>query len=49
MQVDRASWQISDKLNLTDNIRYHPQTPRSPELNPVEHLWSANERELFLQ
>ena len=41
MQVDRASWQISDKLNLRDNIRLISQTPRSPELNPVEHLWQA--------
>jgi hypothetical protein len=38
MQVDQASWHISDKLNIPDNIRLIPQTPRSPELNPVEHL-----------
>ena len=49
MQVDQASWHISDKLNIPENIRLIPQTSRSPELNPVEHLWEANERELFLQ
>ena len=47
MQVDRASWHISDKLNLPDNIRLIPQTPRSPELNPVEHLWEAIRENYF--
>ncbi len=44
---DRAAWHISDKLNIPDNIRLIPQTPRSPELNPVEHLWEAIRENYF--
>jgi transposase len=47
MQVDQASWHISDQLNIPDNIRLVPQTPRSPELNPVEHLWEAIRENYF--
>ena len=47
MQVDQASWHISDKLNIPENIRLIPQTSRSPELNPVEHLWSAIRENYF--
>lgn len=31
MQVDQASWHISDKLNIPENIRLIPQTSRSPQ------------------
>ena len=47
MQVDRASWHISDKLTIPENIRLIPQTSRSPELNPVEHLWEAIRENYF--
>ena len=47
MQVDQASWHISDKLNIPENIRLIPQTSRSPELNPVEHLWEAIRENYF--
>jgi hypothetical protein len=46
-RVDQASWHISDKLNLPENIRLIPQTDRSPELNPVEHLWEAIRENYF--
>jgi hypothetical protein len=39
MQVDQAAWHTSRKLKLPDNIRFLPQPPCSPELNPVEHIW----------
>ena len=47
MQVDGASWHISDKLNPPENSRLIPQTSRSPELNPVEHLWEAIRENYF--
>jgi uncharacterized protein YbdZ (MbtH family) len=47
MQVDQASWHISDQLNIPENIRLIPQTSRSPELNPVEHLWEAIRENYF--
>jgi transposase len=47
MQVDQASWHISDKLKVPENIRLIPQTSRSPELNPVEHLWEAIRENYF--
>ena len=47
MQVDRASWHISDKLNIPENIRLIPQISHSPELNPVEHLWEAIRENYF--
>ena len=47
MQVDQASWHISDKLNIPENIRLIPQTSRSPELNPVEHLWEGIRENYF--
>jgi hypothetical protein len=30
MQVDQASWHISDKLNVPQNIRLIPQTSGQP-------------------
>ncbi len=47
MQVDQASWHISEKLDIPENIRLIPQTSRSPELNPVEHLWEAIREHYF--
>ena len=47
MQVDQASWHISDKLNIPENIRLIRQPSGSPELNPVEHLWEAIRENYF--
>lgn len=47
MQVDRASWHLSEKLEVPENIRLIPQTAYSPELNPVEHLWDALRENYF--
>ncbi len=44
---DQASWHISEKLNIPENIRLIPQTSHSPELNPVEHLWEAIRENYF--
>jgi hypothetical protein len=39
MLVDQAGWHISQKLQRPENIRMIKLPPRSPELNPVEHIW----------
>jgi DDE superfamily endonuclease len=39
MQVDGASYHKSDDLVIPENIRLILQPPRSPELNPTEHIW----------
>jgi hypothetical protein len=39
MLVDQAGWQVSQKIQLPENIRLINLPPRSPELNPVEHIW----------
>lgn len=39
MQVEQAAWHRSKRLQVPENIRLIPQLPRSPERNPVEHLW----------
>lgn len=39
MQLDRAGWHCADALRIPENIRLLHQPARSPELNPVEHLW----------
>ncbi|KAA6315880.1 hypothetical protein EZS27_033727 [termite gut metagenome] len=39
MVMDRASWHTGDKAKKWENIVPLFQPPKSPELNPVEHLW----------
>jgi transposase len=39
MQVDGASYHQSQALGTPENIRLMIQPPRSPELNPTEHIW----------
>ena len=39
MIMDRASWHPSKTCDRWNNIRFIRQPARSPELNPVEHLW----------
>lgn len=47
MQVDQASWHMSEKLEVPENICLIPQTAYSPELNPVEHLWEGIRENYF--
>jgi len=37
--VDRATWHVTKRLPLFDNIRFIYLPAGSPELNPTEHLW----------
>ena len=39
MLIDQAGWHISQKLEVPENIRLIKLPPRSPELNPSEHIW----------
>ncbi len=39
MLTDQAGWHTSQKLELPENIRLIKLPPRSPELNPAEHIW----------
>jgi hypothetical protein len=39
MITDQAGWHTSQKLELPENIRLIKLPPRSPELNPSEHIW----------
>jgi DDE superfamily endonuclease len=39
MQVDGASYHSAGDLLIPENIRLIIQPPRSPELNPTEHVW----------
>jgi transposase len=37
--LDQAGWHTTRKLTAPKNITLLPLPARSPELNPVEHLW----------
>ena len=39
MLADQAGWHISQNLEVPENIRLIKLPPRSPELNPSEHIW----------
>ena len=39
MLPDQAGWHIAQKLEVPENIRLINLPPRSPELNPAEHIW----------
>jgi transposase len=39
MLADQAGWHTSQKLEVPENIRLIDLPPRSPELNPSEHIW----------
>jgi hypothetical protein len=39
MLIDQAGWHTSQKLELPENMRLIKLPPRSPELNPAEHIW----------
>ena len=38
--VDKAAWHTTSRLNIPDNIAILPLPATSPELNPVEQVWS---------
>lgn len=40
LQLDGAGWHTSSALEVPENMRLIWQAPYSPELNPVEHLWT---------
>ena len=42
--VDRASFHMTPKLNLSPNIVLLPLPPYSPELNPIERFWEELKR-----
>ena len=39
MLTDQAGWHVSQRLQVPENIRLIKLPPRSPELNPSEHIW----------
>jgi len=39
MLIDQAGWHTTQKLQVPENIRLIKLPPRSPELNPAEHIW----------
>jgi transposase len=39
MLTDQAGWHRSQKLAVPENMRLIKLPPRSPELNPAEHIW----------
>ncbi len=39
MLADQAGWHVSQDLKVPENIRLIKLPPRSPELNPSEHIW----------
>jgi len=39
MLADQAGWHLSQKLAVPENMRLIKLPPRSPELNPSEHIW----------
>lgn len=38
--LDQAGWHVSKGLKVPGNITLLPLPPYSPELNPIERLWS---------
>lgn len=38
--LDQAGWHVSKGLQVPENITLLPLPPYSPELNPIERLWS---------
>ena len=37
--MDQAGWHTTNKLTIPENIVIWKLPPRSPELNPAEHIW----------
>ena len=47
MLMDQAGWHTSHPLEIPENIRLINFPPRSPELNPVEHIWEELKEKNF--
>jgi hypothetical protein len=47
MLVDQAGWHTSQKLAVPENMRLIKLPPRSPELNPAEHIWEELREKKF--
>ena len=45
--MDQAGWHVSQHLMVPENIRIIRQPARSPELNPVEHIWDDVREKYF--
>ena len=45
--VDRASWHMSQQLEIPDNIELFPLLPYTPELNPIEQIWKETRKRGF--
>ena len=39
MVLDGAGWHTAHALPVPERMRLYPLPARSPELNPVEHVW----------
>lgn len=39
LMMDRASWHMTETLNVPENISIFPLPAYSPELNPMEQVW----------
>lgn len=37
--LDGAGWHTARELSVPERMRLYPLPARSPELNPVEHVW----------
>jgi transposase len=37
--LDRASWHMTEQMQMPPNISFVPLPPYSPELNPMEQQW----------
>ena len=46
--MDQAGWHVSQHLMVPENIRIIRQPARSPELNPVEHIWDDLREKYFV-
>jgi len=39
LAVDRASWHVTEKLKIPENIQLLYLLPYTPEMNPIEQIW----------
>lgn len=44
--LDRASWHMSEKVELPEGLIFEPLPPYSPELQPAERLWALADEPL---
>lgn len=47
MVLDGAGWHVAGDLVVPENMRLVRLPPRSPELNPAEHLWDEIREKRF--